>query len=129
MDIAHWYLNPPGDIRASHALEVPANEYTCQGLELDFAALCWGGNFVRMSGSQKWLYRRLNGSRWQVVNDPSRRRFIENGYRVLLTRAREGLMIWVPIGDPKDKTREPGLLDATAEYLISCGAVEHTQPD
>jgi hypothetical protein len=129
MDIAHWYLNPPGDIRASYALEVPANEYTCQGLELDFAALCWGGNFVRVSGSQKWLCRRLNGSRWQVVNDPSRRRFIENGYRVLLTRAREGLMIWVPIGDPKDKTREPGLLDATAEYLISCGAVEHTQAD
>jgi hypothetical protein len=126
MDIAHWYLNPRGDIRASYALEVPANEYTCQGLELDFIAVCWGGNFMRDAG-RGWLYRRLNGSRWQVVTDPSRRRFIENGYRVLLTRAREGLMIWVPKGDAKDKTREPRLLDATAEYLLSCGAVDHTQ--
>jgi DUF2075 family protein len=129
MDIAHWYLNPRGDIRASYALEVPANEYTCQGLELDFIAVCWGGNFVRDGDGRGWIYRRLNGSRWQVVADPSRRRFIENGYRVLLTRAREGLMIWVPEGEPKDKTREPQLLDATAEYLLSCGAVEHTQPD
>lgn len=127
MDIAHWYLNPPGDIRASYSLEVPANEYTCQGLELDFVAICWGGNFVRDLEGQRWLYRRLNGTRWQGVTDPSRRRFIENGYRVLLTRAREGLMIWVPRGDSKDKTREPELLDSTAEYLTSCGAVEHTQ--
>jgi hypothetical protein len=129
MDIAHWYLNPPGDIRASYALEVPANEYTCQGLELDFAAICWGGNFVHDREGERWLYRRLNGTRWQVVTDASRRRFIENGYRVLLTRAREGMMMWVPTGDTKDKTREPTLLDATAEYLISCGAVELTQPD
>jgi Uncharacterized conserved protein (DUF2075) len=129
MDIAHWYLNPPGDIRSSYALEVPANEYTSQGLELDFIAVCWGGNFVRDTDGQGWLHRRLSGACWQVVTDRSRRRFIENGYRVLLTRAREGLMIWVPNGEAKDKTREPGLLDATAQYLISCGAVEHRQPD
>jgi len=127
IDIAHWYLNPPGDIRASYALEVPANEYTCQGLELDFVTICWGGNFVRDVQRQEWLYRRLNGTHWQVVTEPSRRRFIENGYRVLLTRGREGLMIWVPDGDVKDKTREPGLLDVTADYLISCGACEHEQ--
>jgi len=108
-------------------LEVPANEYTCQGLELDFVTICWGGNFVRDVQRQEWLYRRLNGTHWQVVTEPSRRRFIENGYRVLLTRGREGLMIWVPDGDVKDKTREPGLLDVTADYLISCGACEHEQ--
>lgn len=129
MDIAHWYLNPPGDIRASYALEVPANEYTCQGLELDFVAICWGGNFVRDTDGQGWLYRRLSGTLWQVIVDPSRRRFIENGYRVLLTRAREGLMIWVPSGNVKDKTREPGSLNATAEYLLACGALDHMQPD
>jgi len=129
MDIAHWYLNAQGDIRASYALEVPANEYTCQGLELDFIAICWGGNLIRDPKTDGWLYRRLNGAHWQTVTDPLRRRFIENGYRVLLTRAREGLIIWVPYGDAEDKTREPKLLDATAEYFLSCGAIEHTQRD
>jgi Uncharacterized conserved protein (DUF2075) len=128
-DIAHWYLNPPGDIRASSALEVPANEYTCQGLELDFVAICWGGNMVRDPKAEQWLYRRLNGSRWQTITDPLRRRFVENAYRVLLTRAREGLIIWVPRGDAKDKTREPELLDAAAAYLVSCGALEHAPVD
>jgi hypothetical protein len=123
IDIAHWYLNPPGDIRASYALEVPANEYTCQGLELDFVALCWGGNLVRDAKNTDWLYRRLNGDRWQGVADGSRRRFVENAYRVLLTRAREGFAIWVPQGDPSDRTREPELFDATADYLTKCGAV------
>ena len=123
IDIAHWYLNPPGDIRSSHALEVPANEYTCQGLELDFVAVCWGGNLVRDAKNTRWLYRRLNGARWQTIADESRRRFVENAYRVLLTRAREGFVIWVPQGDPSDRTREPELFDATADYLTTCGAV------
>lgn len=122
IDIAHWYLNPPGDIRASYALEVPANEYTCQGLELDFVGICWGGNLVRDSQETGWLCRRLNGTRWQLVTDATRRRFIANGYRVLLTRAREGLVIWIPYGDADDKTREPELLDETAKYLLACGA-------
>jgi hypothetical protein len=124
-DIAHWYLNPPGDIRASYALEVPANEYTCQGLELDFVAVCWGGNLVREPRTQQWLHRRLNGPRWQAIADPVRRRFVENGYRVLLSRAREGLVIWVPRGDARDKTREPELLDATAAFLDACGAQDY----
>ena len=123
MSIAHWYLNPPGDIRSSYALEVPANEYTAQGLELDFVGVCWGGNFLRELARNRWLCRRLNGANWQVVADPTRRKFIENGYRVLLTRAREGLVIWVPEGDQGDKTREPDLLDATAEYIAFCGAI------
>ncbi len=125
MDIAHWYLNPPGDIRASYALEVPANEYTCQGLELDFIGVCWGGNLLRDPHHRKWIYRRFNGAKWVIAKDVARRQFIENGYRVLLTRAREGLVIWVPVGEPEDKTRELGLLDATAKYFLSCGVVEH----
>jgi hypothetical protein len=121
-DIAHWYLNPTGDIRSSFALEVPANEYTCQGLELDFVAVCWGGNLLRDPKNARWLYRRLNGTHWQVIAARSRRRFVENAYRVLLTRAREGLVVWVPEGESKDATREPQLLDATAEYFERCGA-------
>jgi len=120
-DIAHWYLNPPGDIRSSCALEVPANEFTCQGLELDFGAICWGGNFVRGPKTSQWLYRRLNGSKWQKIADPIRQQFVGNGYRVLLTRAREGLVIWVPRGELLDRTREPTLFNSTAEYLLDCG--------
>jgi DUF2075 family protein len=122
IEIAQWYLNEPGDIRASYALEVPANEYTCQGLELDFVAVCWGGNLVRDRAKQHWMIRRLNGTRWQTVNDGERRRFISNSYRVLLTRAREGMIIWVPRGDSNDSTREPGALQTTADFLLTCGA-------
>jgi hypothetical protein len=121
-EIAHWYLQPPGDIRSSCALEVPANEYTCQGLELDFVGVCWGGDLFRSSSADRWLHRRLSGPRWQTIQDKSAKRLLSNSYRVLLTRAREGMVLWVPTGDPKDPTRDPGLLDATAAFLLRCGA-------
>jgi hypothetical protein len=120
-EIAHWYLKPAGDIRSSLALEVPANEYTCQGLELDFMGLCWGGDLV-VSPTGGWMHRRLNGSRWQQVKDQTARRLLRNSYRVLLTRAREGVVIWVPRGDPTDATRDPETLDATANFIIQSGA-------
>ena len=119
-EIANWYLNPPGDIRSSFALEVPANQYTCQGLELDFSALCWGGDLVRKSS--QWIYQKLGGTRWKQVRSLTRRRFIQNSYRVLMTRAREGMIMWVPEGDERDATRDRAPLDATAEFLVSCGA-------
>src|SRR4029077_15338739 len=58
-EIAQWYLNPPGDIRSSYALEVPANEYTCQGLELDFACVCWGGDLLWNDAAHGWVLSRL----------------------------------------------------------------------
>ncbi len=121
-EIAHWYLQPRGDIRSSFALEVPANEYTCQGLELDFVGLCWGGDMVRSESADRWLYRRLSGPAWQNIQKEDGQRLVRNSYRVLLTRAREGLVIWVPSGDPEDVTRKPELLNATVEYLLRCGA-------
>jgi hypothetical protein len=121
-EIAHWYLQPPGDIRSSYALEVPANEYTCQGLELDFVGVCWGGDLVWSHSADRWRYRRLSGPKWQTIQDEDARRLVCNSYRVLLTRAREGLVIWVPPGDPDDPTRSPELFDATADYLLRCGA-------
>ncbi len=120
--IAHWYLNEPGDIRASLAHEVPANEYSSQGLELDFACICWGGDLVRNGPNTLWLSRRLNGPRWQVVKDVERRSHLMNSYRVLLTRAREGLLIWIPTGNSEDATRAPEFLDRTADFLSACGA-------
>lgn len=117
--IAQWYLNERGDVRASFALEVPANEYTTQGLELDFVGLCWGGDLVW--GGNSWRYRQFRGNSWANVGG-DRQRFISNSYRVLMTRGREGLIIWVPAGSSEDPTREPKLLDATAAFLVSCGA-------
>jgi hypothetical protein len=117
--IAHWYLNPPGDIRSSFALEVPANEYTSQGLEIDFACLCWGGDLIYKSGS--WVTRALSGNRWSVLSDSAKRLFVLNSYRVLLSRAREGMVIWVPKGDGDDHTRSRDELDGAAECLLRAG--------
>jgi hypothetical protein len=122
-DIAHWYLNEAGDIRSSYALEVPANEYACQGLELDFTCLCWGGDLLWNPEMNKWRTARLSGTDWNKVENENGKRFSINRYRVLLTRAREGMLIWVPRGDESDFTRHCGPLDATAEFLTRCGAL------
>ncbi|MHA4868402.1 DUF2075 domain-containing protein [Duganella sp. PWIR1] len=122
-EIAHWYLNDPGDIRSSYALEVPANEYTCQGLELDFTCLCWGGDLLWDTSQSTWQHSRLSGNAWQKQRTPVAQQFSENSYRVLLTRAREGMILWVPEGDAIDHTRAPGPLDATAEILVRCGCI------
>lgn len=125
-DIAQWYLNDREDVRSSFALEVPANEYTTQGLELDFVGLCWGGDLIWNGGS--WQYRQFRGNGWASVNG-DRQRFVTNSYRVLMTRGREGLVFWVPSGSKEDPTREPRLFDDTAEFLVKCGAQQLIQRD
>ena len=118
-DIAYWYLKPRIDVRSSFALEVTANEYTTQGLELDFVCLCWGGDLSIENG--RWKTRRFSGTSWKAARD-DRQRFILNSYRVLLTRAREGLVLWVPKGADNDPTRDPQSFDRTAYFLVECGA-------
>ncbi len=125
--IAQWYLNPPDDVRSSFALEVMANEYTSQGLELDFCGICWGGDFLW--DSDGWSLKSFRGNRWDNVSKPDRRRFVRNSYRVLLTRAREGIVIWVPRGSSADATRAPGRLDGTFQMLLACGAMELVEGD
>jgi hypothetical protein len=122
-DVASWYLLPRGDIRSSFALEVTANEYTCQGLELDFVGVCWGGDLIWNSETKQWAHRRLNGSKWQDVRDPAMQLWIRNKYRVLLTRARLGTVIWVPNGNAEDATRDPRMLDAIANHITRAGAI------
>jgi hypothetical protein len=119
--IAHWYLNPRGDIRSSFALEVPANEYTSQGLELDFSCLCWGGDLVLQDG--RWVARSLSGNRWTVMRDSAKRLFVLNSYRVLLSRAREGMVVWVPTGNDDDHTRIPEELDGVGDCLLRAGVI------
>jgi hypothetical protein len=115
-----WFLAPPDDIRSSNVLEVALTEFECQGLELDWCGLCWGDDLTWTENG--WDFRRLTGSKWQQVLKPVTQEFLRNKYRVLLTRAREGMVIWVPHGDENDVTRDPARLDATAHYLIRCGA-------
>lgn len=119
LDIAHWLLNPPEDVRSSYYLEVPATEFAIQGLELDWVGVCWGGDFTRHSDN--WLLRRFRGHRWEQVRQDDPRRYLVNKYRVLMTRAREGIVIWVPPGDPDDPTQSVELMDETADYLVQCG--------
>jgi hypothetical protein len=117
-----WFLGDPDDVRSSYRLEVAATEFECQGLELDFACLCWAGDMVVVRGL--WQPRRFSGNRWMPVRNAANRGYALNKYRVLLTRAREGLLIWVPKGSMTDITRNPSELDEVARCLVAAGAVE-----
>jgi hypothetical protein len=116
-----WFLSDSSDCRSSIWLEVAATEFECQGLELDWAGVCWGGDVAISPQTGAWLCRKFVGKKWQFVRKPQDVRYALNKYRVLLTRARSGMVIWVPRGDSDDPTREPDLLNATAEYLQSRG--------
>jgi hypothetical protein len=121
-----WFLRLSGDIRSSNQLEVAATEFECQGLELDWTLVCWGGDFVPSPTTGDWFPRYLfnggkNGPHWRPERKPIEQEFIRNKYRVLLTRARFGTVIYVPHGDAKDETRKPLEFDAVAEYLVRCG--------
>jgi hypothetical protein len=119
--IGHWFLKPYTDFRSSSALETPMSEFGCQGLELDYVALCWGGDLVWSDGG--WVPRMMRAPKWQIVREAERHRFRLNGYRVLLSRARAGLAIYVPRGSGDDPTRAPGELDLVASVLVEAGCV------
>jgi hypothetical protein len=116
-----WFLRAAGDTRSSSSLEVAATEFECQGLELDWAGVCWGDDMVFDPEEKSWDTRRFIGTRWTSPARSAARRYILNKYRVLLTRARRGFVIWVPPGAASDPTRKPHRLNATAEFLIQCG--------
>ncbi len=118
--VARWFLDRWPDVRASDALETVATEFSCQGLELDYAGLCWGGDLVRTAGA--WRPRRFAGTAWQRVAGAEAAANRLNTYRVLLTRARYETILWVPRGDAADATRDPRELDAVADFLRASGA-------
>jgi len=115
-----WFLDRPPSLQSSTLLEIAASEFKCQGLEIDLVGLCWSWDMVREEG--QWHPRRLDANRlrWNRVSG-DRRRFSLNAYRVLLTRARQGMVLWIPAGSPEDPTRDPAEMDAVASYLLSCG--------
>ncbi|HEY2467304.1 MAG TPA: DUF2075 domain-containing protein [Terracidiphilus sp.] len=116
---ANWFLNPSTDVRSSYYLEDVASEFLVQGLELDWVGVCWDGDFHHRDGT--WHHQAFRGSKWQSVNDASRQLYLKNAYRVILTRARQGMILFVPMGDSSDRTRPPSFYDGTFEYLRACG--------
>jgi len=119
MDPIHWFLDGPEDVRSSFYLEDVATEFHVQGLELDWACVTWDADF-RYSNSG-WDHRSFTGDRWNYIHKTERKSYQKNAYRVLLTRARQGMVIVVPEGDSEDPTRSPEFYDPTFEYLQEIG--------
>ena len=119
IDPPTWFLAGKDDVRSSYALEDVATEFDIQGLELDWVGMCWDANFRREDN--KWKPYYFRGSRWERVQDPTRAAYLANAYRVLLTRARQGMVILVPRGTELDQTRLPSFYDETFSFLTNCG--------
>ncbi len=117
--VVHWFLKPAGDFRSSNALETPLSEFVCQGLEIDYAGLCWG-NDLTWNGLE-WLPRKMRAPKWQLLKKENARQYRINTYRVLLTRGRAGTVIFVPKGDEADSTRTPNDFNRIYEVLLASG--------
>jgi len=122
IDPIHWFLNDKNDVRSSYYLEDVATEFHIQGLELDWTCVTWDADF-RYSPSG-WVYKSFRGNRWQNIKNVDRQRYLKNAYRVLLTRARQGMVIVIPPGDSEDPTRPPHFYNPTYEYLAGIGLPE-----
>jgi hypothetical protein len=119
VDPRHWFLGDKSDVRSSWYLEDVATEFVVQGLELDWACVVWDADF-RMTDSG-WKHSSFVGEKWQNINKIERKTYLKNAYRVLLTRARQGMVIVVPEGSNDDPTRYPHFYDETFQYLESVG--------
>ena len=121
-DVVHWFLDDATDVRSSFYLEDVATEFDVQGLELDWSCVVWDGDFRYTPDG--WSHHSFCGDKWQNINKPERKAFQKNAYRVLLTRARQGMVLVVPEGNPEDPTRSPAYYDSTYEYLKEIGIKE-----
>jgi hypothetical protein len=119
VDPVKWFLCDREDTRSSFYLEDCATEFQTQGLELDWTVVTWDADL--RATDDTWTYHDFRGKRWQSVKAKDRRLYLKNAYRVLLTRARQGMAIFVPPGSEEDSTRPPGIYDQTFAYLASMG--------
>ncbi|MBS0365515.1 MAG: DUF2075 domain-containing protein [Proteobacteria bacterium] len=119
VDPVHWFLNGPDDTRSSYYLEDCATEFQVQGLELDWACVTWDGD-LRFRDS-RWTFNDFRGNRWQSIRSAENQSYLRNAYRVLLTRARQGMVLFIPPGDSSDPTRLPEFYDETYRYLVDLG--------
>lgn len=122
IDPVHWFLDGKDDVRSSYYLEDVATEFHVQGLELDWVCLAWDADFRRATNS--WQHFSFRGSKWQRINQQAAQQYQINAYRVLLTRARQGMAIVIPHGDDSDPTRDPSWYQQTYRYLKDVGVKE-----
>lgn len=113
-----WFLNHQDDTRSSYYLEDIATEFDIQGLEIDYTCVTWD---INLYYDQGWQFQSFKGSKWQNINKDSTKSYLINAYRVLLTRARQGMVIFIPAVDGTDPTRPQKHYDSIYNYLISCG--------
>jgi hypothetical protein len=119
IDPVHWFLADAKDTRSSTYLEDAATEFQVQGLEVDWTCVTWDADLRRSDDG--WTFHRFRGDAWTKVAKPERQRYLLNAYRVLLTRARQGMVLFVPPGSRRDKTRSAAHYDGTFAYLRSIG--------
>jgi hypothetical protein len=122
IDVNFWFLNGNEDVRSSYFLEDIATEFDIQGLEIDWACMVWGENFY--FDGKTWNYQSFKGTKFQNINSEANKNYLKNSYRVLLTRARQGMVIYIPKGDATDQTRAGKYYDGTYQYLKSLGIGE-----
>jgi hypothetical protein len=122
VDPVQWFLNDSSDTRSSYYLEDAATEFQIQGLELDWTCVAWDADL--RYGSDGWGHHQFRGRRWERCKKAGRQQYMVNAYRVLLTRARQGMVIVVPRGDSGDPTRKPEYYDGTYQYLRDLGVAE-----
>lgn len=120
--ISNWFLSNKNDVRSSYYLEIAATEFVIQGLEIDWACISWDANFYFNLNS--WKCQKFLGNKWQNINKDTEKRYLKNAYRVLLTRARQGMIIFIPRGSDYDKTRPHEFYDNTYNYLKELGIKE-----
>jgi len=121
-DPAQYFLGDADDVRSSYYLEDCATEFQVQGLELDWTVVTWDADLRRTKES--WSFHDFRGSRWQNIQSAENKRNLTNAYRVLLTRARQGMAIFVPPGSPEDPTRSPAHYDSTFGYFRTIGIAQ-----
>lgn len=119
IDPVPWFLNSRHDTRSSDYLEDAATEFQVQGLELDWICVNWDGDLRFRSNG--WSYHDFVGCKWNNVRNAENQNYLKNAYRVLLTRARQGMAIFIPTGDSKDLTRNASFYDGTFDYLKELG--------
>lgn len=122
VDAATWFLNDSDDVRSSYFLEETATEFDIQGLELDWTIVCWDAN-LRFNG-ECFEHYSFTGSKWMNIKKTENKLYLKNAYRVLLTRARQGMVIFIPQGSESDPTRPHVYYDETYRYLKEIGIQE-----
>lgn len=115
ISVANWFLNGKDDVRSSYYLEDVVTEFDIQGLELDYSIIAWDADF-RYDGNE-WTYNKFVGNNWQCINSENNKLYLKNAYRVLLTRARQGMAVFIPIGNDNDSSKKCEFYDKTYEYL------------